>query len=56
MTRSVTLMMNVLHGVIIGKSFADPLLADLAGLLVDEADQMIERDLVRQVLLLALLN
>jgi hypothetical protein len=34
----------------------DPLLADLAGLLVDEADRDRERDLVGQVLLTALLD
>ena len=34
----------------------DPLLADLAGVLVDEADRDRERDLVRQVLLAALLD
>src|SRR4029450_9756989 len=34
----------------------DPLLADLAGLLVDEPDRDRKRNLVRQVLLTALLN
>ena len=50
-------MMNVPHcGHHREVAHEDPLLADLAGLLVDEADRHRERGLVGQVLLAALLD